>query len=80
MDLLSIGVMSASVVVGLGGASLAALKAWAGWLELKKMELTADRRRARTSARKRPGSRLPIFANGFENLRRLLLESTSRRL
>ncbi len=40
MDLLSIGVMSASVVVGLGGASLAALKAWAGWLELKKMELT----------------------------------------
>ena len=40
MDLLTIGLLSASVIVGLGGASLAALKAWGGWLELKKMELT----------------------------------------
>jgi hypothetical protein len=40
MDPLTIGVLSASVIVGLGGASLAALKAWGGWLELKKMELT----------------------------------------
>ena len=40
MDALTIGLLSASVIVGLGGASLAALKAWAGWLELKKMELT----------------------------------------
>ena len=40
MDLLTIGVLSASIIVGLAGASLAALKAWAGWLELKKMELT----------------------------------------
>jgi hypothetical protein len=33
-------VLSASIIVGLAGASLAALKAWSGWLELKKMELT----------------------------------------
>ena len=40
MDPLTIGLLSASVIVGLGGASLAGLKAWGGWLELKKMELT----------------------------------------
>jgi len=40
MDPLTIGVLSASVIAGLGGASLAGLKAWSGWLELKKMELT----------------------------------------
>ena len=40
MDPLMIGVLSASIIVGLAGASLAALKAWGGWLELKKMELT----------------------------------------
>jgi hypothetical protein len=40
MDPLTIGVLSASIIVGLAGASLAALKAWSGWLELKKMELT----------------------------------------
>jgi hypothetical protein len=28
------------VIAGLGGASIAGLKAWNGWLELKKMELT----------------------------------------
>ncbi len=39
MDPLSIGVLSASVIAGLGGASVAGLKAWNGWLELKKMEL-----------------------------------------
>jgi len=32
--------LSASVIVGLTGAALAGLKAWNGWLELKKMELT----------------------------------------
>jgi hypothetical protein len=39
-------VLSTSVILGLAGASLAGLKAWNGWLELKKMELTqitADR-------------------------------------
>ena len=40
MDPLSIGLLSASVIAGLGGASVAGLKAWNGWLELKKMELT----------------------------------------
>ena len=40
MDPLTIGVLSASVIAGLSGASLAALRAWNGWLELKKMELT----------------------------------------
>jgi hypothetical protein len=39
MDPLTIGVLSASVIAGLGGASIAGLKAWSGWLELKKMEL-----------------------------------------
>jgi hypothetical protein len=46
MDPLTIAVLSASIIVGLAGASLAALKGWNGWLELKKMELTqiaADR-------------------------------------
>ena len=40
MDPLTIGVLAASVIAGLGGASIAALRAWNGWLELKKMELT----------------------------------------
>ena len=40
MDPVTIGVLAASVIAGLAGASLAGLKAWNGWLELKKMELT----------------------------------------
>jgi len=40
MDPLTIGVLAASIIVGLTGASIAGLKAWGGWLELKKMELT----------------------------------------
>jgi hypothetical protein len=40
MDPITIGVMSVSVLAGLGAASWAGLKAWNGWLELKKMELT----------------------------------------
>lgn len=40
MDPVTIGVLSASIIVGLAGAALAGLKAWSGWLELKKMELT----------------------------------------
>lgn len=46
MDPLTIAVLSTSIIVGLAGISLAALKAWSGWLELKKMELaqmTGDR-------------------------------------
>ena len=40
MEPLTIAVLAASVIVGLTAASLAALKAWNGWLELKKMELS----------------------------------------
>jgi hypothetical protein len=40
MDPITIAVLAASIIVGLTAASLAALKAWNGWLDLKKMELT----------------------------------------
>ena len=40
MDPITMGVLAASIILGLAGASLAGLKAWNGWLELKKMELT----------------------------------------
>lgn len=40
MDPLTIGILSASVIAGMAGISAAALKAWSGWIELKKMELT----------------------------------------
>jgi hypothetical protein len=42
MDLLSIGMLSASIVFGLVAAGWAGLKAWNGWLELKRFELTHD--------------------------------------
>lgn len=40
MDPVTIAVLSASIIVGLTGTALAGLRAWNGWLELKKMELT----------------------------------------
>ena len=40
MDLLSIGLLGTSILVALGLASLAALKGWQGWLDLKRFELT----------------------------------------
>ena len=40
MDPLSIGVLAASLLAGLGAASYAALKGWQGWLELRRFELT----------------------------------------
>jgi hypothetical protein len=40
MDPVTIAALAASVFAGLTAASLAALKAWNGWLELKRMELT----------------------------------------
>jgi hypothetical protein len=46
MDPITIGVLAASIIAGAAGASIAGLKAWNGWLELKKMELaqvTGDR-------------------------------------
>ena len=42
MEPLSIGLLSASLLAGAGGASWAGLKAWHGWLELKRFELTHD--------------------------------------
>jgi hypothetical protein len=42
MDLLTIGVLSASIIVGLAATGWAALKAWNGWLELKRFELTHE--------------------------------------
>ncbi|MEO5612979.1 MAG: hypothetical protein ABIT68_09615 [Sphingomicrobium sp.] len=40
MNALSMGLLSASILMALGLASLAALKGWQGWLELKRFELT----------------------------------------
>jgi len=42
MDPISIGVISASIIGGLAAAAFAGLKAWNGWLELKRFELTHD--------------------------------------
>ena len=42
MDPLSLGVIAASSLAGIGAASVAGLKAWNGWLELKRLELTHD--------------------------------------
>ncbi len=42
MDPITIGVLATSILVGLGAASLAGLKAWNGWLEFKHFELTHD--------------------------------------
>jgi hypothetical protein len=39
MDPITIGVLAASILAGLGTASWAGLKAWSGWLELKRLEL-----------------------------------------
>ena len=40
MEPLTIGLLSASILAGLGAASWAALKGWQGWLELRRFELT----------------------------------------
>ena len=40
MEPLSMGLLSASVMIGLGGTAWAALKGWQGWLELKRFELS----------------------------------------
>ena len=39
---LSIGMLSASIIAGLTAAGWAGLKAWNGWLDLKRFELTHD--------------------------------------
>ena len=40
MDPITMAVLAASVIIGMGAAGWAGLKAWNGWLDLKKMELT----------------------------------------
>ena len=40
MDSITMAVLASSVLIGLAAASWAGLKAWNGWLEFKKMELT----------------------------------------
>ncbi|QIK80056.1 hypothetical protein G7077_10025 [Sphingomonas piscis] len=40
MEPLSMGVLVAGLIAGLGTASWAALKGWQGWLELKRLELS----------------------------------------
>jgi hypothetical protein len=42
MDPITMAVLGASVLIGLAAASWAGLKAWNGWLELKRFELTHD--------------------------------------
>ena len=40
MEPLTLAVLATAVLAGLGAASLAALKGWQGWLELKRFELS----------------------------------------
>jgi hypothetical protein len=42
MDPITMAVLAASVLAGMAAASWAGLKAWNGWLELKRFELTHD--------------------------------------
>ena len=42
MDPLTIGILAGAVFAGLTAASMAALKGWQGWLELKRFELTHE--------------------------------------
>jgi len=40
MEPLTIGLLAGGIFAGFSAASLAALKGWQGWLELKRFELT----------------------------------------
>jgi hypothetical protein len=42
MEPLTIGILGGGMFAGLTAASVAALKGWQGWLELKRFELTHD--------------------------------------
>ena len=42
MDPLTIGILGGGIFAGLTAASVAALKGWQGWLELRRFELTHD--------------------------------------
>ena len=54
MEPLTIGLLAGSIFAGLTGASLAALKGWQGWLELKRFELTHSAGDRTPSARRKP--------------------------
>ncbi|MEA1072925.1 hypothetical protein SH584_04965 [Sphingomonas sp. LY29] len=41
MDALSIGLIGGTSIVALGGAAMAALKGWQGWLDFKRLELAS---------------------------------------
>lgn len=40
MEPLTVGLLAGAIFAGLGAGSVAALKGWQGWLELKRFELT----------------------------------------
>ena len=40
MEPLTVGLLAGGILAGLSAASVAALKGWQGWLELKRFELT----------------------------------------
>jgi hypothetical protein len=40
MDPLTLATLSASIITGLAAAGWAGLKAWSGWLDLKRLELS----------------------------------------
>jgi len=42
MDALSIGLLGTSILAGLSAAGWAGLRAWNGWLDLKRFELTHE--------------------------------------
>jgi hypothetical protein len=42
MDTIAIGLVSAAVLIGIATAAYAVLKAWSGWLDLKRLELCRD--------------------------------------
>ena len=54
MDILSLGMLSTSIILGLGAAGWAGLKAWNGWLDLKRFELTHELGRPNASTGDRP--------------------------
>jgi hypothetical protein len=64
-DPASLAALSGSGLLAIGLASAALLKAWHGWLELRRTELAERRRGAR-----RPGGRLEV-ADLRERVRRL---------
>ena len=42
MEPLTISILAGGIFAGLSAASLAALKGWQGWLELRRFEVTHD--------------------------------------